>query len=468
MKKLSEENILKFEKFVNEIMEQDNAKGIAIKAFFKSGETIYEKYFGYKNIEKKLQIDQNTIFGVGSITKSFVALSILQLVEEGKLSLEDPISKHIKYFTNKNNLHPILIKHFLTHTPGFFPLKRTTIDNILQKFNIEDNLENEIIYNNDFAEESLKEIIEQINNETEFIGRPGEYFSYCNDGYGILSEIVHKISGMPFAKYVEEKIIKPLNMNRTNCSFVRNPLDENCSTLYTLKKEKWTIDMNFKNNAFALNGAGSIKSTISDMTEYLLMLLNEGQLNEKKIIDKFFIKELIKPRIFVNHNVYYCYGFKISEIENRRYIGHSGSLPGVSANISFCPEEQLGIIVLCNTMDVSVDLLSNALFNLIIGKKELIENPKLQQIMWDEDTQKEVQGEYISREDEEDNFTIEKKENSFYLKRYGKEREVIPVFYNEALVKGKLKDNFLFLIKNDENKIFAARFGNRILKKSKK
>lgn len=232
-------------------------------------------------------------------------------------------------------------------------------------------------------------------------------------------------------------------MNRTDCGYIRNPLDENCSTLYTLKGEKWTIDMNFKNNAFALNGAGSIKSTISDLTQYILMFLNEGHLNGKKIIDKFYFKELIKPRIFVNHNVYYCYGFNISEIDNRRYIEHSGSLPGVSANISFCPEEQLGIIVLCNTMDVSVNLLTKGLFYLIIGKKELIENPNLPQIVW-------------------------KKENTFYLNRNGKEREVIPVFYNEALVKGKLKDTFLFLIKNDENKIFAARFGTRILKKSKK
>ena len=119
-------------------------------------------------------------------------------------------------------------------------------------------------------------------------------------------------------------------------------------------------------------------------------------------------------------------------------------------------------------MDVSVNLLTKGLFYLIIGKKELIENPNLPQIVWDKDIQEEVQGEYISREDEEDNFTIEKKENTFYLNRNGKEREVIPVFYNEALVKGKLKDTFLFLIKNDENKIFAARFGNRILKKSKK
>ena len=79
---------------------------------------------------------------MASITKFFVSLSILQLFEEGKLSLEDPISKHIKYFTNKNNPYPILIKHFLTHSPGFFPMKRITIDDILKKFNTKDNFEN--------------------------------------------------------------------------------------------------------------------------------------------------------------------------------------------------------------------------------------------------------------------------------------------------------------------------------------
>ena len=468
MKNLSDENIEKFENFLNEIIKQENAKGIAIKAFYNSGQIIYEKYFGYRNEEKKLQIDENTIFGIASVTKSFVALSILQLVEKGKLSLEDPISKYIKYFTNKNNPHPILIKHFLTHTAGFFPVNYITLDKILQKFNAEDTLENEIIFNNEFTEESLKTISIQLDNETEFIGRPGEYFSYCNDGYGILSEIIHKISGIPFATYVEENILKPLKMNRTNCSYVKNPLDKNCSTLYTLKEGKWTVDMNFKDLAFPLTGAGSIKSTISDLTQYILMFLNEGKLNEKKIIDNFFIKEMIKPRIFVNHNVYYGYGFNISEIDNRRYIEHSGILPGVSSNISFCPEEQLGIIVLCNTMNVSAKLLNKALFNLIIGRKDVLESPKLPQIIWEKDIQEEVQGEYISKEDEEDNFIIEKKGNSFYLKSQDKEREVIPVFYNEALVKGKFEDNFLFFLKNEENKIFGARFGTRVLKKIKK
>ena len=160
-------------------------------------------------------------------------------------------------------------------------MKRTTIDNILQKFNAEDTLDNEIIYNNDFTEESLKVISTQLDDEKEFIGRPGEYMSYSNDGFGILSEIVHKVSGIPFPKYVEEKIIKPLQMNRTNCSYVKNSLDKNCSVLYIFRNEKWTINKNFKNLAFALCGAGTLKSTISDLTKYILMFLNEGKINEK-------------------------------------------------------------------------------------------------------------------------------------------------------------------------------------------
>ena len=347
-------------------------------------------------------------------------------------------------------------------------MKRTTIDNILQKFNAEDTLDNEIIYNNDFTEESLKVISTQLDDEKEFIGRPGEYMSYSNDGFGILSEIVHKVSGIPFPKYVEEKIIKPLQMNRSNCSYVKNNLDENCSVLYTFKDEKWTIDNNFKNLAFALCGAGSLKSTISDLTKYILMFLNEGKINEKKIIDKFFIKEMMKPRIFVSHNLYYCYGLQISEIDNRRFIQHSGSLPGVSSNIAFCPEEQLGIITLCNTMDIPVTLINQALFNLIIGKEELIEKPKLPKIIWDKDTEEQIQGEYISVELEGENFSIEMKENSFVLKINDKEREIVPVFENEAIVKEKLTDKFLFLLKNEENKIFGARYGTRVYKKLNK
>ena len=95
-------------------------------------------------------------------------------------------------------------------------MKRFTIDDIIQKTKVEDTLEKDLIYNEEFIEESLKTVSYELDKETQFIGKPGEYFSYFNDGYGILSEIIHKITGIPFAKYIEEKILTPLNMNRTN------------------------------------------------------------------------------------------------------------------------------------------------------------------------------------------------------------------------------------------------------------
>ena len=175
---------------------------------------------------------------------------------------------------------------------------------------------------------------------------------------------------------------------------------------------------------------------------------------------------MIKPRISYNHNLYYCYGLQLSEIDNRRYICHSGGLPGVSSCISFCPEEQLGIIILCKTMDAPVNLLNIAMFNLIIGRNELIDNPKLPRINWNKDILADILGKYILREDEEDNFFIQMKDNNLYLVNKGKEKEVIPVFDNEAIIKGKLKDKFLFLIKNEKNKIFGIRYGTRVFKKS--
>lgn len=187
-------------------------------------------------------------------------------------------------------------------------MKRFTVDDIIQKLKVEDTLEKDLIYNEEFIEESLKTVSYELDKETQFIGRPGEYFSYCNDGYGILSEIIHKITGIPFAKYIEEKILTPLNMNRTNCSYIKNISDENCSMLYTLNKDKWTTDKNFKNRAFCLHGAGSIKSTINDLTKYILLFLNKGKIKEKKILERYYIKEMMKPRIAFNHNLYYCYG----------------------------------------------------------------------------------------------------------------------------------------------------------------
>lgn len=108
MNKITNASRFLFEELVSRIQERSNAVGIAVAIVDRNGNTQYEKFFGYRDQEKKLPIDEDTIFGLASVTKSFVALSIMQLVEAGKVNLDDPVSKYIPEFTNRNQ-KPVMV-----------------------------------------------------------------------------------------------------------------------------------------------------------------------------------------------------------------------------------------------------------------------------------------------------------------------------------------------------------------------
>mgnify|MGYP003160285170 CR=1 FL=1 len=132
MNKITNASRFLFEELVSRIQERSKAVGIAVAIVDRNGNTQYEKFFGYRDQERKLPIDEDTIFGLASVTKSFVALSIMQLVEAGKVDLDDLVSKYIPEFTNRNQ-KPIKVWHFLCHTAGFYPMHRTIINEIAQK-----------------------------------------------------------------------------------------------------------------------------------------------------------------------------------------------------------------------------------------------------------------------------------------------------------------------------------------------
>ena len=118
-----------------EIQDRTGAVGIGIAIVDSKGNTQYQQFFGLRDQELNLAMDEDTIFGLASVTKSFVALSILQLAERGVLDLDDPVSKYIPEFTNKNQ-KTVRIRHFLSHTGGFYPVHRTTVYEIAKKLGI--------------------------------------------------------------------------------------------------------------------------------------------------------------------------------------------------------------------------------------------------------------------------------------------------------------------------------------------
>ena len=215
------------------LMEEYSARGMAVGVTDAEGNILYENYFGWRDAENRLPIDRDTLFGMASVTKSFTALSIMQMQSEGILSVEDMVKDYIPEFTNKNQTEPVKIWHLLCHSGGFFPLPRIVVDKVAQEMGIEDAMDNELIYREDFADEGVRRVACRLDDQTRFTGRPGQRLSYCNDGFGLLSDIIRRYGGeASYADYLNQHILKPLDMTRSGCDFVKPSQDPNAAVLY--------------------------------------------------------------------------------------------------------------------------------------------------------------------------------------------------------------------------------------------
>ena len=462
---MTEQGEKDFLSVVSSVMNDCQARGIAVGIVKKNGEVAYERYFGYRDEEKRLPINKDTVFGLASVTKSFTALSIMQMEADGILSICDPISKYIPEFTNKNQEYPVKIWHLLTHTGGFFPLPRIVVDKTLKEMGIEDSLDNEIIYRKDFADEGIRRVASRLDSQTRFTGRRGERHSYCNDGFGLLSDIVRRHSGYgSFASYLEKRILSPLGMTRSNISFIRNTLDDNAAVLYSLEEGNWRADKDYQNDAFVLHGGGAMKSTLSDMMKYGLMYLNEGlSISGERIIDRYHIGEMIKPRVSVKPGVYYGYGLESRMLGDMTIVEHSGSLPGVSSYFMFSPQAEVATIVLCNTMDVSVGAVANAAMRFYLDLPVESPRPEHKMRFWSEEELKELDGRYVSGEG--DCFSLKNEDGTLKMELNGKPCDLECVYPWQGMIRRKYGDAYVTAFRDDDGHVFAAQYGSRIFPK---
>lgn len=466
MKHLTSDKLQPLEALTEQIMEEYEARGVAVGITDAEGNILYEHYFGWRDAEKKLPINRDTIFGMASVTKSFTALSIMQMQQAGILSVEDPIKDYIPEFTNKNQEELVRIWHLMCHSGGYFPLPRIVVDKTAREMGIEDSLENELIYREDFADEGIKRVAERLDNQTRFNGRPGQRLSYCNDGFGLLSDIVRRHSDCgSFAEYLEQHILKPLGMNRSNISFIRNTQDENAAILYTKENDVWRADRDYQNDAFVLHGGGGMKSTLGDMLKYAAMYLNEGRgANGVRIIDRYSIQEMCKPRQNMKPGVSYGYGLESSQLKDMTVIEHGGSLPGVSSNFAFCPQAQVGIVVLCNTMDVPVFAISDMAMRICCGLPA--EETRLSRPVrnWTEEEKQELTGEYVSGEGDQFTLTLDE-ENGLHMEANGVPVPLKGAYPWQGVVQRKYSDVYLTAVRDEDGHVIGAHYGSRIYPK---
>ncbi len=473
MNRINDTNKYLFEELVRQVRRQYQAAGIAVAVIDDEGNTAYENYFGYRDVENEIPMDEDTIFGMASVTKSFVALSVMQLCEQGLMDLDDPVSKYIPEFTNKNQ-KTVRVRHFLNHSAGFYPTARTQIKETAAEYGFKEEELGDLAFVTELADIGVKLVAQQLDEQILGVGlsgAPGEYMSYCNDGFGLLGEMVRRVSGeKSFSDYVRKNILDPLGMDRSGCEYLRPRQDENSSVLYQVSGGKLVGSRDFYNSGFVLSGAGAMRSTLADMKKVVSMYLNRGKApNGKRLLSWEGIQTMCKPSIEYRPESWYCMGLATKKLDDLTIVEHGGSQLGVSSNMSWSYEAGAGVIVLCNTSDVPVSSIADAAMRMFHGRNPVDMRAMYQDTPWTEKTVKAAVGSYATNEGQVQNSVVEicVEDGNVCLFADGKKQPFIMVNENVGLVRGFVKDGYVKLFKDGEGDVFAIGYGGRMLPKRK-
>jgi len=373
----------------------------------KDGQIIYKKAFGMADLELNVPMQPDMVFRIGSMTKQFTAVAILQLMEQGKLSLQDDITKYIPdYPTHGYN---ITIEHLLTHTSG---IKSYTNVPEFQKYVRQDMKPEEAI--NTFR-----------NLPMEFA--PGTKWNYNNSGYFLLGYIIEKVSGKTYQEYIDENFFKPLGMTGS-CYGNDSRIIKNRASGYQPGKDG-VQNADFLSMLLPYS-AGAIQSTVEDIYRWN-QALHSYKLVSKESLDKAFTEY----KLANGKGTSYGYGWFLSQLQGSKTIEHGGAINGFLTNAIYFPEEDLFVALFSNSTSVGPDFTSQKMAALALGKP-LKDTP----INIDEATLDLYVGIYKNEDGKE--ITVSRDSTHLTVLRPGSPvREIIPVEKDRFL----LDDSFISL-----------------------
>lgn len=451
-------NISLFENYINEIMQIGEAAGLAVSVFNSDGTVLYEKCFGLRDSKKQLPMTDDTVMGIASMSKSFTALSIMQLCERGIIDIEKPVKAYIPEFENPE----ICIKHLLSHTAGFYPLYRKSCKTAAKEAGLAEG--EDILASAEAAACGLKELLADMNAVQEYTGRPGENFSYSNDGYALLSEIVRLCGGeKTYPEYLNKNILVPLGMADTKSTLKYS--GEKVSVLYQREdsgemSDRWTME----DDQSPHGGASGIRSTLKDMRKYVLMYLNYGKgLNGTRVLSEYGIREMMRPRAKASLGSYYGYGLYSQEMEGLAMWGHGGDQPGVAGMMNWSEESGVGVVVLCNTAQTASAAIAKKAIRLASGLPFNENEDCLQPVEWSDEQMDDVCGMYMTGEGTK--VIINRAENQFLVEIDGAHTIGFPVNRYMIRVKAMAEDMLTMVYRDENGKVFALGGGYRMLKK---
>ncbi|WP_243354778.1 alpha/beta fold hydrolase [Bacillus litorisediminis] len=396
-----------FEETAQKLVEKYHIPGTSV-ALAKDGEVIYQKSFGFRNVENGYPINEDTVFGIGSITKSFTCVAIMQLQEQGKLHVHDAVIQYLPEFRLKDSstVKEMTIHHFMTHSAGIPPLS-TLYYAMKRTMEIDPSVKDYKSLLVDEKEADYIDMYDQLmdfiaSEDVELLGNPGKHFSYSNDSYALLGCIIERVSGKSYEQYVYDHILKPCGMNRSFFTIDEYGADDNVSMSYAIElvdDRERVYEAPIWWDAPAMRAAGFLKSTAKDMLKYAEIFRNGGVVNDKRILNESSVNEMMKHQIEIQPGKFYGYGLMITEdYFGTKLVEHGGNLKAIAAQMSILPEEGITGVTLTNLAGVPASRIMELALNDIQGRDPNASHMDLEEVDLPLEIIEKYVGDYVSNE----------------------------------------------------------------------
>ena len=303
-------------------MKRQNIPGLSL-GVMKEGEMIKAQGYGFANIRTGAPVTASTVLKIASVSKQFIAAGIMLLAQDGRLSVDDSISKYLPDVPAA--WRPITIRHCLTHTAGLvregpaFDASRPQTD--------------------------ITVIRSAYRLPLRF--QPGAKYEYSNVGYFILGEIITRVSAQPWSEFIDQRVFKPSGMDATYPTNTKAVLPN---------RAQGYVDNNKLNEAaewIALRPSGAFLSTVVDMAKWDAVLYTDRVLSAAS-------RQAMWTPVTLNDGTTYPYGFgwQLGSRNGRRMVFHGGGGPGARTKFVRALDDRLSIIVLVNLDDVDIDAIT--------------------------------------------------------------------------------------------------------------
>jgi len=321
-----EEAFNRLDQFIEQKMKVANVPGMAV-AVTDREKLLRVATYGFADVAAQTSVAPETLFEIGSIGKSFTSIALLQLREEGRLDLHEPVTRYLPWFEVQSEYEPITPHHLMSHTAG-------------------------ITMGPEFPGEARYEV--WALRETEATAPPGTYYHYSDAGYKTLGVVLEELLGQPYGDIIQARILDPMGMIATE-PIITNETRKRLAVGYEgfyddrpLPQGRPLAPATWLEHA---EGAGSIASTPADMAAYLRMLMNRGQGPRGRILSEASFDLMTQQVIEAKEegkDSFYGYGLGIRESDGHAYIEHGGGMVGYYSYMLADMDDGLGVVVLMN------------------------------------------------------------------------------------------------------------------------